>query len=142
MREEPCPLFAKKGWNMTINGLISEVDDLKPNQYGDEQKIKWINKVEGMVVREIINTHEPDEEYADAADFKEYTELTNMDTELLVKEPYTDLYKFYLFAMIDMHNEEYDRYQNSFQMFNISYQEFANYYNRTHRSNGPRHFKN
>lgn len=130
------PLFAKWGMDMTINELISEVDELKPNQYGDDQKIKWINKLEGTIVKEIIKTHEPDEELGDV-EFTEYTETTNMDTELVVKAPYTDLYKFYLFSMIDMHNEEYDRYQNSAQMFNASYQEFANYWNRTHRSTGP-----
>lgn len=130
------PLFAKWGNDMTINELISEVDELKPNQYGDKQKIKWINKLEGTIVTEIIKTHEPDEKLGDV-EFTEYTEMTNMDTELVVKEPYTDLYKFYLFSMIDMHNEEYDRYQNSSQMFNASYQEFANYWNRTHRSTGP-----
>lgn len=125
---------------MTINELISEVDELKPNTYGDEQKLKWINKVEGTIFKEIILTHEPDGELEDV-EFTEYTSKTNMDTKLLVREPYSDLYKYYLFSMIDMHNEEYDRYQNSSQMFNESYQQFANFWNRTHRSLGPRSWK-
>lgn len=138
---------------MTINELLSEVDELKPNQYGDEQKIRWINKVEKTIIEEIIKMREPDkkpeetEESEESAgneetEFTGYTEATNMDTELVVKEPYTDLYKYYLFSMIDMHNEEYDRYQNSSQMFNAAYQDFANYWYRTHRGKQPMHWKN
>lgn len=125
---------------MTINQLISEVDELKPNHYGDEQKLKWINKVEGMIVNEIIKTHEPDPELAEV-EFTEYTKHTHIDTELIVKEPYADVYKYYLFAMIDMHSEEYERYQNSYQMFNACYQDFADYWNRTHRSLGTKGWK-
>lgn len=55
-----------------------------------------------------------------------------MDTELLVPDPYTDLYKYYLFSMIDFTNEEMDRYTNSMLMFNTSWQEFVNYWYRTH----------
>ena len=55
-----------------------------------------------------------------------------MDTELLAPDPYTDLYKYYLFSMIDFTNEEMDRYTNSMLMFNNSWQEFVNYWYRTH----------
>lgn len=146
---------------MTINELLAEVDELKPNAYTDAQKVRWINVVEGRIVNEIIKTHLPNPEelpeeeivednskaavmkgiYIDG-EFKGYTELTNIDTELIAVEPYTELYKYYLFSMIDMHNEEYDRYQNSALMFNETYQSFANYWNRTHRSSGPVRFIN
>lgn len=177
---------------MTINELLTEVDDLKPNLYDDRQKIKWINQVEGRIIKEILETHEPDkeleeqnllqgertedtessgdvEETEDAEgaentengpskeetgwklvkpmekrrpvyEFKGYNEETNMDTELIAKEPYTDLYKFYLISMINLYNEEYDRYQNAAMLFNNAYQDYANYYNRTHKSAYPRRF--
>lgn len=186
---------------MTINELLTEVDDLKPNQYDDKQKIRWINQVEGKIIKEILETHEPDPEYEDIRmkpevqtgdstenndvetvgdestenteeeskkeepkveqkeeagwqplcnsagvirpkyEFKGYDENTNMDTELLVKEPYTDLYKFYLMGMINLQNEEYDRYQNAAVLFNNAYRDFANYWNQTHRSVYPARFR-
>ena len=124
---------------MTINELITEVDDLKGNQFGDAQKIKWINEVEGRILEEILKKRELDEGM-ELPEFVEYDENTNMDTELLVPAPYTDLYKYYLFSMIDLNNEEYDRYQNTAVLFNNSYQQFANYWYRTHKANGIRNY--
>ena len=116
---------------MTINDLITEVDDLKTNQYSDEQKVRWINEIEGRILDEIIRNRKirEDEEIPDEV---YYDEEIDMDTELLVKEPYSDLYRYYLFSMIDLSNEEYDRYQNSAVMFNNRYQSFADYWYRTH----------
>lgn len=119
---------------MTINDLITEVDDLKTNQYSDEQKVRWINEIEGRILDEIIRNRKirEDEEIPDEV---YYDEEIDMDTELIVKEPYSDLYKYYLFSMIDLSNEEYDRYQNSAVLFNNRYQSFADYWYRTHETN-------
>lgn len=119
---------------MTINDLITEVDDLKTNQYSDEQKVRWINEIEGRILDEIIRNRKirEDEEIPDEV---YYDEAIDMDTELLVKEPYSDLYRYYLFSMIDLSNEEYDRYQNSAVLFNNRYQSFADYWYRTHETN-------
>lgn len=119
---------------MTINDLITEVDDLKTNQYSDEQKVRWINEIEGRILDEIIRNRKirEDEEIPDEV---YYDEEIDMDTELLVKEPYSDLYRYYLFSMIDLSNEEYDRYQNSAVLFNNRYQSFADYWYRTHETN-------
>lgn len=124
---------------MTINGLITEVDDLKPNAYEDAQKIRWLNKVEGRIYHEIIKNRTTDERLEEY-EYREFEENVSMDTELLAQEPYSDLYIYYLMSMIDMHNEEYERYQNASQMFNEAYQSFANYWYRTHDAVGASEF--
>ena len=125
---------------MTINELLTEVDELKPNQYEDALKIGWISNLDHRIVKEVILTHElpamveTDEdgnEVIKEFSFNGYTE-DDMGTELIVREPYSELYKFYLFAMIDFYNGETDRYTNSMIMFNNAFSSFANDYNRTH----------
>ena len=118
---------------MTLNEIITLVGELKPNQFEDTVLIGWINAIEGKLVREVFCMREEDERIQ-SLKYSKYDELTDMDTELLVPDPYTDLYKYYLFSMIDLTNEETDRYTNSMIMFNNSLQEFVNYWYRTQKT--------
>ena len=111
---------------MTINDVLAEIDEVKPSQYDASLLIKWISKIEGQIVNEIINTHE-----GGMMEFNGYTENDSAET-LIVPDAYADLYKYYLYAMIDYANGETDRYANSMIMFNSAYQDFAAYYNRNH----------
>ena len=107
---------------MTVNELITMVGELKPNQFEDNVLIGWLNTVEGKLMNEVFCMREEDERIT-ALNYSKYDEKTSMDTEL---------YKYYLFSMIDFTNEEMDRYTNSMLMFNNSWQEFVNYWYRTH----------
>ncbi|MHB1153999.1 MAG: hypothetical protein ACYCWE_20760 [Eubacteriales bacterium] len=55
------------------------------------------------------------------------------ETVLLVQAPFDKLYRSYLCAMIDFANGEYDRYNNSMQMFNKQLSELTGWYARTYR---------
>lgn len=111
----------------TINDVITEVDELKPNVYDDELKIKWLKDLDLRIYDEIILSHQNQEITIDSD--TEY----DVNTELIADAPYSELYKFYLFAQIDFFNNETERYANSMIMFNQKYRDFAAYYNRTHR---------
>lgn len=106
---------------MTIAEVFADVDELKPNQYDDAIKIKWLNELEGRIYTEIFNINE----------FKPYSLSEDFDAELTAKEPYSNIYKLYIMLMIDYTNAEFTRYAQSLAMFNQAYQEYANYMNRT-----------
>ena len=53
--------------------------------------------------------------------------------ELLAPDTYADIYRHYLYAMMAYSTGETDRYSNSLIMFNNSYQEYLDWYNRTHK---------
>lgn len=108
---------------MNILEVIKQCDDLKPNQYAEADKVRWVKNIEKQIEIEIINTHEPIENV--------HSEKELCD-ELIVPIPYCDLYIKYLMAQIDFANGEMGRYNNSAIMFNIAYQGYADYYNRTH----------
>ena len=111
---------------MTIEEVLAEVDEIKPNTFDDNIKIKWISELDGKIFNELILTHEHDSEVT----FEPYTD---MNTELLAEFPYTDIYRHYVFANIDYSNCESDRYQNSMLMFNNAYEEYRKHYNKTHK---------
>lgn len=114
---------------MTVAQVIIDTDNKKPNQYSPEDKVKWLSELDGMVKRQVIDTHEG----YDTVVFSPYDVDTDMDKKLLISEPYTSLYALYLFMQIDFLNAEYTRYNNSAAMFNSSYQQFVSDYNRTHK---------
>ena len=117
---------------MTLIEAINRVDALKPNAYTPYEKIDWLSTLDGMVKRFVIDTHEGGEGIV----FKGYDDETPLDTELLVKAPYEDIYIAWLESKIDYHNGEYVKYNNSITRYNDIYQGYCNEYNRTHMPKG------
>ncbi|MBO7250865.1 MAG: hypothetical protein J6V42_06285 [Clostridia bacterium] len=112
---------------MTVMGAINQLNAVKPNNYGQTEKIKWLSTLDGMIKAEIIDTHEGAEDVS----LPEYSESSLMQ-ELLVGAPHDDIYIKWLEAQIDYANGEYGRYNNTMTMFNAAYDAYARYYNRTH----------
>ena len=116
---------------MTLNEAIAKIDSLKPNQYTFAEKVAWISDVDGRIYRDLITKHEnPEEKTWDGP----YDEDSSSAFVLLAYEPYTDLYIYYMMAMIDQYNGEYTRYSNDMEQFNNSYQAFADDYIRNNKS--------
>ena len=113
---------------MTIIEAINRVDALKHNTYTQTDKVQWLSRLDWMVKRHIIDTHEGAEEVT----FTGYNDSTDINTELLVPAPYDEVYLRWMEAQIDYHNGEYGKYNNSIEMFNTAYAGYQNYYNRTH----------
>ena len=128
---------------MTINEALTKLDALKPNNYTDAEKIGWLDHIERVLYTEIFSKHEDDPtiviepgddgEEIETKGFNGYDDDTDLDTELLVPDTYADLYVHYLMSQVDYYNAEFDRYSNTSTMFNVSYQNFANYWMREHR---------
>lgn len=110
---------------MTIREAIEQVDRLKPNQYGEQDKIAWLSKLDGRLYRETVQTHE-----TAAADFQGYPETVDLETELLAAWPYDELYRWYLEMMIDDADGETVLYNNSAAKFNTTLAAWQAWYNR------------
>lgn len=111
---------------MTINQLMDCLDDLVPNQYSAENKLRWLNEVEQAVAQEIILPRDADRQNT----FTPYGAVD--DTELLVPEPYDRLYLFYLETQIHYHNAETGKYNNAAAAFSQAWDELRSRYNRDH----------
>lgn len=117
---------------MTITEAIRMIDAMKPNSYSDADKVAWLSKLDGAIKKEIIDTHEDSENIV----FDGYNEDTPMDTELLVKAPYDDIYLYWLESRIDYYNGEYGRYNNTVTTYNAAYSAYERFYNRAHMPKG------
>lgn len=147
---------------MTIREAIAQIDELRPNTFSQELKVRWLSILDMRIKNDIIDTHEADNgeppeppraqaviikpadddtsESADTAEAEEepeeftgYTEGTDPDTELLVGAPYDEIYLHWLRAQIDYSYEEYKKFNNSNAMFTSALSEYVNFYNRTHK---------
>mgnify|MGYP003304877758 CR=1 FL=1 len=111
---------------MTPNKVIELVDSVKPNSYDEEMKFRWINELEGIVKRQVIQEDE----------YIPYLYPQEMDRELVVPIPYDNVYCLYVEAMIDYYNKEYQNYNNSVAMFEARFTDYKKDYIRRHQAKG------
>ncbi len=115
---------------MTAGELIAQVDALRPNQYALEQKLQWLQRLDGQIRLELEMTHET--EMAE-----EPWEAYTADTELRAAFPYdTELYTAYLFCQIDLHNGEINRYNQSLALLSAAWRQMADSINRKQMPKG------
>ena len=114
---------------MTLMDVLYRIDEVKPNSYSQSEKIKWLSTLDGMVKKQIIDTHEVKEEI----EFKGYDTETDLSTTLLVPAPYDDIYLRWLEMQMDYSNGEYGKYNNSKLMFNTAFSAYELFYNREHK---------
>lgn len=117
---------------MKIIEAISGVDSLNHNTYTELDKVQWLSRVDWMVKKHVIDTHEGSEDVT----FTGYDSLTDHNTELLVPAPHDEMYLRWMEAQIHYHNGEYGKYNNAIDMFNTTYEDYKRYYNRTHMPKG------
>lgn len=117
---------------MKISEILEIVDRQDPNAFDPEQKIKWLSDLDAKVLINVILSHEHGE-----MSWKAYEE-NELDRELLIPEPYAlDCYENYLKSKMAAANLETSRYNQLFVLFNDAYQQFCNFYNRSHRPLSP-----
>ncbi|MBQ6398200.1 MAG: hypothetical protein IJI06_08660 [Oscillospiraceae bacterium] len=111
---------------MNAREIITEVNDLSPNQYDNDLKLKWLEDLDGKIFRELIERHD------DPETEERFTEADYEDTgvELLIGPPYArDIYVNFLRGKIAEANAETERYNLYAAAFNANYQEYAALYN-------------
>lgn len=110
---------------MTLAELIAQVDDIKPNAFSNEAKTLWVNEIEGKIQTDVF--------LMAVENVVQYKYSENADDVLLVNPPHDKLYREYLTAKIDYANGEYNKYENTMQMFNDFYTEFVMWFARNYR---------
>lgn len=119
---------------MTIMEAIYRADAQKPNVCSQDEKIRWLSVLDGIVKNEIIDTHEGGE----GVSFNGYNAQSDLNTELLIPAPYDEVYIHWIEMHIDYANAEYGKYNNSMAMYTNAYSTFERHYNRTHMPLGKK----
>ena len=121
-RSESAAIPRKAGRSMKIKEAIRRTDLAKPNAFEEELKFLWLTALEGQIAADVFLMAPAETEQFD------YSYPAGLDMELLVKPPYDELYVLYLEAKIDAENGEYNKYQNSLQLYNNAYGNFLRWF--------------
>lgn len=113
---------------MTVRELLTYIESVKPHVFPDSALLLWLNELEGRVQLDIF-LMAPEETV-------EYTLPDDNETVLLVDLPHTGIYRYWLEAMIDFESGEYNQYQNSVELFNNAWNEFACWFAETQGTEG------
>ena len=95
---------------MTIKDCIDRVDSIKPNQYTVTEKVVWLSFIEGIIINDVLKTHEGYDGKYDL--FTGYSE-DKLSVTLIVPTPYDSLYTEFLKMKIDEANGETARYKHA-----------------------------
>lgn len=122
---------------MKIIEAINQIDSLKRNTFKTDQKVIWLNSLESMVKRLVIDTHEGGEDVP----FDGFTKDTDVHTQLLMPAPFDLAYIYWLEAQIHYANEDIDMYNNAISMFNSHFDSYKAWYKQNHRPIGSGRFR-
>jgi hypothetical protein len=111
---------------VTIKELFDYVNEIRPNSYGNQTKLVWVNEIEGAVQTEIMGIL--------PANVLNYKDNVDLNTTLLVGAPHAKLYAWYMIAMIDLVTMGSGAFENSQKVFRKFWDEYARWYLRTHRA--------
>lgn len=115
---------------MTIIQAISTTDEMKPNAMSPTLKYKYLTEIEQLVHEEVLmrHVHPPEQETKPV-----YTEDADDDTELLVPDPYSMLYVYWLMSKIDIQTQEDGRYNVDRAHFENAWETMSDWWTRNHR---------
>lgn len=145
---------------MTLQEAIDITDEMKPNMMKRGLKYKYLTEIEQVIYEEIVMKHydsnnptppqpapsqdplwygwrdvplypedaEPEPEKVKPV----YSEETDPGTELIVPDPYSMLYVYWLMSKIDIQNQEDARYNIDRTHFENAYEQMADWWTREH----------
>ena len=119
---------------MTVSEVIEKVKDRKPNAYADHTLLDWLNELEAMVQKNLMDTA-PEGIIA-------YDITRDMEKELLLPRPYNAMYATYIIMMIEFNQQEFTAYNNTSELFNTQYEEAQKYYNEKYKRTSSLKIKN
>lgn len=119
---------------MTIKKSIETAQLRLPgNGYTDEDMLVWLRGIEKMWAEFLVRLGYETE--------KKVIDESSMDDELLIEEPYDELYVMWLVMKMHYYNGEIDLYNNAAQSFNNSLEEAKKSFIRQNRSKKQHSFK-
>lgn len=127
MGEFLLPLL--KGETMTAASIIEQYNSERPNSVDTDQKLSLLLKCEKTVADVIIRRHKggPTDEDLDL-----HLNIFDLNSDMLVPEPYDDLYIYYLDQRIALNQNDTRRYNAAATLYNNAFLAYQQKYNREH----------
>lgn len=114
---------------MTLQEAVDITDEMKPNMMNIRLKMKYLTEIEQLIHDEIVMKHV----HPLRMNVKPvYTEDSEMLTELIVPDPYSMVYVYWLMTKIDIQNQEDGRYNVDRAQFENAYDTMSDWWTRNH----------
>ncbi len=107
--------------SIRCSDILAKVDKLKPNVYSQAIKRSWLNSAE-IKIREFMamyNNTLLDDSF-----------LEEENPALVISEEKSDIYVYYVMAMIDLSNQDITMYNNNVIIFTDMLEDFKKQYRR------------
>ena len=95
---------------VTVGQVLAQVDGLLPNGYTREEKLRWLQQAEGIIIREVLQP-------VTRQVLPVPVELED-STVLAAKPPYDGLYELYVQAQIHYADGDMARWNNAMALWN------------------------
>ena len=105
---------------MKISEAISHTRSLSGNAVDDNTLCRWLSELDGRLMLDFYK----------GSEWMSYSLPQDEDHELLVPFPWDELYVHYLEAMVYYSNGEFERYRNSYEMYNKKELDYRQWYAR------------
>ena len=112
---------------MTVKEAILWVDSQKSNAVPEQVKVRWLERLDGMLYRQVVQTH-----ICPFAAPGRYSISGGGDQTLLIGPPYDGIYIDFLNMKTDLEQGDIDRYNNSARVFNEALDDWKKWVNRTY----------
>ena len=118
---------------MTVLEAISEFDSLKPNTYSQEQKIRWLDRLDSFIRSSILSRYPGTK--------LDLLKLGDPRRELIMGGSYQEGYLYWLESKIHYFNEEQERYNGAVRMFRAVFEDYQRSLISEKGPNSPGKFK-
>ena len=105
---------------MKIKEAIAFAKKLSGNATDDDTLCRWLSELDGRLMLDFYK----------GSEWMSYSVPQDEDHDLLVPFPWDELYVHYLEAMVYYSNGEFERYRNSYEMYNKKELEYRQWYAR------------
>ena len=127
----PTPYFRHwvpgTGQSLTVGQLVQTADLLRENALPQEIKVRWIGELDALIAADVMGL-----DVLELEQFR-YDPEADLDRQPLVRFPHNCMYHYWLCAKIDAENGEYNRYQNSMQLYNAAFLSFRTWFSRVYQ---------
>lgn len=117
---------------MTVVGIIDQYNLERPNSVEDNVKMEFLRKCEANIIENVILLYEPLVGERTQEEWEEHLDEFDYDTNLVLDEPFDDLYIYYLDQRIALNNNDTKRYNAASRLFDNMLLSFKQKYNREH----------
>lgn len=117
---------------MTAAEIIQKYDDSRVNQISGDQKLKWLKAMDQMLMAETVLTHELPEKLQDV-DLDTYFDSWGMNSQMLIDEPWDELYIHYLDNKAAWMQNDSKRYNSTTVLYDNFLLSYKGWYNRNYR---------